>query len=172
MNFVKLKRNPYRYRRTLPHIQDSVPLFITFNTLNRWVLPPEARSIAMESCLFEHNRRVLLHAVVIMPEHGHLLFTIIESADPPPLHQILGDIKGASSHNINKLLGRKGHVWEEESMDRATRENEREYYRNYIIHNPVKRGLVEHPDDYPWLWYETEDQPDPKWNRPVNFAKE
>jgi REP element-mobilizing transposase RayT len=155
-SLVKLKRNPYRYRRTLPHIQDSVPIFVSFNTHCRWELPPQARTLAMQSCLYEHLRRVRMHAFVIMPEHAHLLFSILYSVerDPPPMSCILGDIKGASSHNINKLLRRKGRVWQEESFDRATRTDEFDYYMNYIIMNPVRRKLVDSPDQYQWLWYE------------------
>jgi REP element-mobilizing transposase RayT len=154
--FVKLKHNPYRYRRTLPHIQDSVPIFVSFNTHCRWELPPEARTLAMQSCMYEHRRRVQMHACVIMPEHAHLLFGILYSVeqDPPAISCILGDIKGASSHNINKILRRKGRVWQEESFDRATRIGEFDYYMNYVIMNPVRRKLVESPDEYQWLWYE------------------
>ena|SRR5947209_763100 len=155
-SFVKLKRNPYRYRRTLPHIQDSVPIFVSFNTHCRWELPPEARTLAMQSCLSEHRRRIQMHAFVIMPEHAHLLFSILYSVehDPVSMYRILGDIKGASAHAINKLLQRQGRVWQEESFDRATRTGEFDYYMNYIIMNPVRRKLVVSPDEYPWLWYE------------------
>ena len=152
---IKLKRNPYRYRRTLPHIQDHVPIFVTFNSDGRWELPPASRTLAMHSCMYEHGRRVRMHAFVIMPEHAHLLFTIINSSeDEAPMYRIIGDIKGASSHNINRLLKRKSRVWQEESFDRATRENEFDYYMDYIITNPVRRGLVSSPEEYEWLWHE------------------
>ncbi len=92
-----------------------------------------------------------------MPEHAHLLFTISYNAEDKaePMYRIIGDIKGASSHNINRLLKRKGRVWQEESFDRATRENEFDYYMEYIITNPVRRGLVSSPEEYEWLWHET-----------------
>jgi REP element-mobilizing transposase RayT len=96
-----------------------------------------------------------MHAFVIMPEHAHLLFSILYSeCDPPPISRILGDIKGASSHGTNKLLQRTGRVWQEESFDRATRIGEFDYYMNYIIMNPIRRKLVSSPDEYQWLWYE------------------
>jgi len=44
-----------------------------------------------------------------------------------------------------------GRVWQEESFDRTTRPDEFEYYIDYIINNPVKRGLVKNAKDHPWL---------------------
>jgi hypothetical protein len=92
----KMSANPilakYRYRRRLPHIQkaDAV-LFITFCTGGRRVLPKQARDLILEHCLREggfrgsvarapspamiHTPRIHLHAVVVMPDHVHLLLT-------------------------------------------------------------------------------------------------
>ena len=42
----KLQRNPYRYRRDLPHITKADwPHFITFRTWEWWILPPAARTV-------------------------------------------------------------------------------------------------------------------------------
>jgi hypothetical protein len=53
------------------------------------------------------------------------------------------------------LLGRRGHVWQEESFDHCIRSDE---YLNakmaYVLSNPVRRGLVKKPRDYRWLWTE------------------
>jgi putative transposase len=153
-SFLKLKKDPRRYRRTLPHIQDTVPMFVTFNTHSRWELPSSGRDLAMQSCMHEDGSRLRMHAVVIMPEHVHMLFTLINDDAFPPMYRIIGDIKGASSHKINKLLSRNGTVWPEESFDRATRSNEFQYYMDYIIMNPVRRALVKSPEEYPWLWWD------------------
>ena len=155
-HYIKLKRNPFSYRRKLPHLQLSDLYFVSFSTLERWELPPEARTEVFASCMYEHGRTIRIHAVVVMPEHVHMLFSILidESESDPLLYEVLGAIKGASAHKVNKLLGRKGHVWVAESFDRMVRAGEYERYRNYIIMNPVRRGLVSNPDDYKWLWYE------------------
>jgi REP element-mobilizing transposase RayT len=151
---VKLKSSPYDYRRCLPHKQFDRPLFVGFNTINRWTLPNEARDITLNTCLFENAKPIDLHAAVVMPEHVHLLFDIIHSkeTDPPSLHRIVGDIKSISAHKINKLLKRSGRVWLDESFDHALRANTFEECIQYIRQNPVKRGLVATPEDYPWLW--------------------
>jgi REP element-mobilizing transposase RayT len=153
---MKLLHNPYRYRRFLPHIQDSVPLFIRFGTADRWILPHEARDIVMECCLFKNGSWFHLHAAVVMPEHVHLLLSLLynEVSDPMPLYQVLANMKSVSAHKINRLLQRKGRVWQEESFDRATRADEFQHYLDYIQANPVKRRLVGQSADYRWLWFE------------------
>ena len=106
--------------------------------------------------MYEHKRRVQMHALVVMPDHVHLLLTILMNgcAMEPPVYEIVGDIKSASAHKINKALKRRGREWLNEAFDRMPREEEFERYKEYIIMNPVRRGLVEKPDQYEWLWYE------------------
>ena len=96
-----------------------------------------------------------------MPDHVHLLLTIFKDARGVeiPFYEILGDIKSASVHKINKALNHTGRVWLNEAFDRMTREGEFDKQLEYIIMNPVRRGLVKNPDDYPWLWYESQKKP-------------
>jgi putative transposase len=155
-----LKHDPYRYRRKLPHLQLGPPLFVSFSTHQRWILPPLARTIVFQSCMHEHARGVQIHALVVMPEHVHFLLTVKrdQNGNPIPFYQILGAIKSASAHRINKALHRKGKVWVNEAFDRMLREGEYEDCIDYIVQNPVRRGLVQDPDDYEWLWYERENE--------------
>jgi hypothetical protein len=63
----------FEYRRNLPHIQrDDAAHSLRFSTLDHWVLPNQARDLVFQHCLQEHEKRVLLHAVVVMPDHIHL----------------------------------------------------------------------------------------------------
>ncbi|MFZ0957252.1 MAG: transposase, partial [Candidatus Sulfotelmatobacter sp.] len=90
-----------------------------------------------------------------MPNHVHLLFTALRDVDgwTFALPEILRAIKGTSARSINKLSGRKGPVWQDESFDHVLRGDEslRETV-DYIRQNPVRGGLVQKPEDYPWLW--------------------
>ena len=62
-------------------------------------------------------------------------------------------IKGASAHLINRLLAHSGRVWQEESFDRVLRCSEKlDEKVEYILDNPVRRGLVGSREDYPWTW--------------------
>ena len=146
----------YEYRRRLPHYQrDDRTLFVTFRTLPGSVLSPEARTLALQHCLHDHEITFRLLAAVVMPDHVHLLFTALRDDDgwTFALPEILRAIKGASARSINKLIGRTGPVWQDESFDHVLRGDEslRETI-DYIRQNPVRKGLVKTPEDYPWLW--------------------
>jgi len=107
----------------------------------------QCRGLVVKSLLHYHQEQYRLHAGVIMPNHVHIL---IEPIDLYTLPKILQGIKGASSRNINKSIGRSGKLWMEESYDHIVRSKEQyEYYCNYIRKNPIKAGLVE--GEY-WLW--------------------
>jgi len=146
----------YQYRRRLPHFHKfDVPLFLTFCTGGPLVLPDDARDLVLEHCLREHERRVDLFAAVVMPDHVHLLFTALrdENGWPFALVEIMQSLKSATAHRINKLLHRSGPVWQEESFDHVLRSDESLKLKcEYIRQNPVRRGLVQKPEDYRWLW--------------------
>jgi len=153
MQFVS---NSYEYRRRLPHYQKfDRALFVTFCTLGGVELSPEARDIVLGHCVHDHGKRYLLHAAVVMPDHVHLLLTPLrdENGWPHSLASILKLIKGISARELSRLLGRAGPLWQEESFDHVLRGNESFVEKlEYIRQNPVRRGLVERPEDYPWLW--------------------
>ncbi len=61
--------------------------------------------------------------------------------------------KGYTAHKANRLLCRKEAFWQHESYDHWVRdENELARIVKYIINNPVKAGLVEHWEDWPWTY--------------------
>ena len=61
--------------------------------------------------------------------------------------------RAASAHGINKALGRKGRVWQVESFDHVVRSSEGlDAKIQYVLDNPVRRGLVAEWTEYPWLW--------------------
>ncbi len=96
-----------------------------------------------------------MHAAVVMPDHLHLIFTPLLDGDRSPygLSEIMSGIKGASAHKVNKLLSRRGPVWEEEFFDHVLRKSEKlDEKVKYIAENPVRAGLVSHPQEYRWLW--------------------
>jgi len=175
MSIYPANLRKYRYRRRLPHLQKAdADLFITFCTGARRVLPADARDLVFQHCLREGGilpmtqsvarapspakvllPRIALHAVVVMPDHVHLLLRPLRDEDGWPflLVDILQCIKSATAHRINKLLGTSGPVWEEESFDHVLRSDESLQEKcEYIRQNPVEAGLVRRPEDYPWLW--------------------
>jgi REP element-mobilizing transposase RayT len=145
------------YRRNLPHLQrDDKPHFITFCTYKRRVLPDWARSIVLDACLRANNVTVRLHAVVVMPDHVHIVFTPLldaENLEPFSLAKITKAIKGSSAHLINHKTGIHDHIWQEESFGRVLCSSEKlDEKVRYILANPVRKGLAVRPEDYLWLW--------------------
>jgi putative DNA methylase len=146
------------YKRNLRHLQaDSQTLFVTFNTYQRWPLPDDARDLVLKHCVHDHGTRYQLHAAVVMPDHVHLLLTPMgdPQANTFGLAEIMSGIKGASAHSVNRLLGRRGKVWQEESFDRVLRSDEpRRAAAEYICANPARAGLAVGEDSWPWVWRE------------------
>jgi len=145
------------YRRQLPHLQcDDKQHFVTFCTDRRWILPERVRSIVLDSCLHDNGTKFDLRVAVVMPDHVHLIFTPLidcEAMEVYSLARIMDAIKGASAHRINKALGRKGRVWQAESFDHVLRSSESlDAKIQYLLENPVRRGLVREWAGYPWLW--------------------
>ena len=137
-------------RRHLPHIESVGKIYyVTFSTIGRRELAPELRTIALETCLFEHLCTCFIDCVVIMPDHVHMIF---KPYDAWRLPRIMQRIKSVSSYEINEAMGRRGPLWQDESFDRILRKGDLDEKRTYICDNPVVDGLVENADDYPWLW--------------------
>ncbi len=116
------------YRRNLPHLQrDYKPHFVTFCTYQRWTLPEPARDLAIECCLHDNEQKIRVHAVVVMPDHVHMIFTPLvneQASEVYSLAEIMDAIKGASARKINRQLGHAGRVWQTESFDRVLRSSE------------------------------------------------
>lgn len=148
----------FYHRRNLPHfLSPGHAHFVTFCTWFKWTLPEAVRTRVLEHCVHDHGTKMLLHCAVVMPDHVLLLLTPLCDQDNVPfgLSEILHGIKGASAHRVNRCLGRRGRVWQAESFDHVRRSEESEQEKaDYICMNPVRRGLVQNPDDYPWLWRE------------------
>jgi len=148
----------YEYRRRLPHFQPDFKIFfITFCTYLRWNLPPVARTVVVDACLAGNGMKFDLYGLVVMPDHVHVaLVPACLAHGTIPVAAIMQAVKGASAHGINKLLSRRGKVWQEESFDRALRQEE-EFTEKlyYMLENPVRAGLVSNPLDYPWIWRKT-----------------
>jgi len=146
------------YRRNLPHLQrEGAAVYVTFSTYKGLVLPERVRSLVLEHCVHDHGKKAIIHGVVVMPDHVHMVFTPLgdEQGNTFGLADIMSSIKGASAHRVNKALGRRGHVWQDESFDHIPRSDESIRQKvEYICANPVRKRLVQSVDDYPWLWRE------------------
>lgn len=119
-------------------------------------MPAPARRIALDACLFWNGEKCLIHACAVMPDHVHLLLEPTPAPDGSGFHslaEILHGIKSYSAKQINKLLNRRGSFWLDETYDRYIRsESDFDEKPDYIASNPVRDGLVERSEDYPFLY--------------------
>jgi hypothetical protein len=53
------------------------PPFVTFRTSPRFTLSCQARRLFLQHCFHDNGKTIHLHAVVVMPDHVHLLFTAL-----------------------------------------------------------------------------------------------
>ena len=134
------------YRGRLPHLcKDEKTYFVTFCTRGRQNLPPAARDIVLDCCVYGHQRYYWLHCAVVMPDHVHLILAPVEDQTLP---RIMQRLKSASSHMVNS-----GRLWQRESFDHILRREEKLAQKiAYVCDNPVRKGLVGTADEYRWLW--------------------
>ena len=91
---------------------------------------------------------VNIHEFVVMPNHVHILMTLPGDMSVEKSMQL---IKGRFSFRAKKELGFSGEVWQRGFSDvRVADESSFERHRLYIANNPVRAGLVELPEDFPF----------------------
>jgi len=84
-------------------------------------------------------------ACCLMPDHLHWLVR-----DSGTMSQVVGGFKSFTTHRL-RALGFQGRLWQRSFWDHVVREAESlEETARYIVNNPVRRGLVEEPKEYPY----------------------
>ena len=96
---------------------------------------------------FEGQRYDLL-AWVVMPNHVHV---VIRLRYPWTLARVVHTWKWRSGLEANRILGRRGRLWQPEYFDRLARDEEHEARCvRYVEINPVKARLCTTPWDWPF----------------------
>jgi len=95
----------------------------------------------------ESERRFYkLHAWVVMPNHVHAIFQ--PNAAMPTIMRWL---KGRTGRVANRIMGRDGTFWQDESFDHWIRSaRELQYFIEYVENNPIKAGMVETKGQWHW----------------------
>jgi len=83
-----------------------------------------------------------------MPDHYHLMLCLMPGRN---LSKVIEDSNKFTARELNKLLGMQGRFWENGFHDHRCR-NDGELYElcSYIEHNPVRKGLAEAPELWPY----------------------
>ncbi len=149
--------------------------FITFCCYHRRaLLISDASRRVFESALERVRRRFRLrvYGYVVMPEHIHLLVSEPERTAPlkpksglngPPTSQLepapgLNEpstlavaLKSLKQGVARRLIGDADHFWQKRYYDFNVRNHAQFVEKLHYIHwNPVKKGLCERPEDWPW----------------------
>ena len=131
------------YRRRFPA---QIETWLDEGYGSRALAREDVRAAVLDCLLRYEGLRFCAPAAVIMPTHVHLL---IEPLGANKLASLLKGLKGPSARAANRVLGRTGTFWLDESYDRIVRDDsERDAFIRYIATNPIRAGL--RADEY-WL---------------------
>jgi putative transposase len=147
-------------RRKLPHtiphwVQDVSFFFITINCEPRGdnQLCRAGRGDAVLAAFAHHHEKLVWHCrlALLMPDHLHAILAFPQEAG---LKKTLTDWKKyvAREHGVN---------WQRDFFDHRLRDHHEESAKlDYILMNPVRRGLCERAEDWVWVYHPT-DRPPP-----------
>lgn len=107
----------------------------------------ELRQIISNAFVFAVNKeRIYLRAFVVLPDHWHALFALREPWTLPKfMHALMSHLAAKTIQGIQAA----GTVWQDgyyETLVKTARQFH--FVSEYILENPVKRGLVSHRDDW------------------------
>lgn len=104
----------------------------------------DVASILADAFEFFHRKRYDLDTWTIMGSHAHLT---LQTRPGWWLSDIMHSIKSFTGNEINKLVGRKGKLWQADFYDRLIRsEEELVSRREYVWFNPEAAGF----EDWEW----------------------
>lgn len=115
-----------------------------------WLRQPAVAAIVQQAICYPAGKGYDLVCYCIMPNHVHLIVALPDNA--PPLVKTLQLLKGYSSFQINKLLGLSGAFWQAESFDHVVRPGELGRIVSYVLENPVKAGLIDVWQKWPYSY--------------------
>ena len=120
-----------------------------------WLQETAVAQIVVNSLHHLDGTQYDLDCYSVLSNHAHVMLQPLEDENgrTHAIARIMHSLKGYTATAANKVLGRNGRFWQEESYDHIIRdETERNQIRQYILYNPVKAGLVDNPEDWPWSY--------------------
>jgi REP element-mobilizing transposase RayT len=105
---------------------------------------PVIGSAILESVRYWNQAEIwFCRLVLLMPDHVHLL---VSFPDLPSFSRVVGNWKHwlSTQHDI---------IWQENFFDHRIRKDESYGEKaEYILQNPVRAGLVDKAEDWPYVW--------------------
>jgi putative transposase len=91
--------------------------------------------------------RWVVHTYCLMPNHYHLVLAAPQRDLSADMHRL----NGLYARGFNDRYERVGHVFQNRFGARAIEGDAHvEAVCNYVLENPVRAGLCERPEDWPW----------------------
>jgi putative transposase len=122
--------------------------FVTFSCYRRQPLLVSARAKRLFEVALEQARRqygFFVTGYVIMPEHVHLLLS------EPERGTLARALQAVKQSVARRLIAGRPHFWQARYYDfNVWTKRKRIEKLCYMHRNPVKRGLVEKPEDWAW----------------------
>ena len=107
-----------------------------------------AETVAQTLLHYRLRGEYLLHEFVLMPDHLHVMIT---PSATNSLEKAMQLIKGGSSYRLNQQRGEKIDLWNAGFHDWTIRDAaDWNSKADYIRQNPVRAGLVERAEDWPY----------------------
>jgi putative transposase len=146
-------KNADRENRRLFGMWDA--LLDAGSTGPQWLANAQVAGQVSESLKYRDGEVYDLDTFCIMSNHVHAIITPLAREDQTyhSLPAIMQSLKGYTARQANKILGREGYFWQHESYDHVVRDPaELNRIRRYVLSNPVKAGLVDEWQEWPWSY--------------------
>jgi putative transposase len=122
--------------------------FLTFSCYHRlpYLNDDHSRTIFLHTLeIIRRRHQFNVYGYVLMPEHVHLLLS------EPKLHRLDNTLRALKGQSSKLLKGYRPQFWQIRYYDFNVFTNAKRIEKlKYIHRNPVARGLVEKPEDWPW----------------------
>jgi putative transposase len=109
-----------------------------------------------------------LHAWCLMPNHFHLVLSALRVDLSKGMHRL----NGLYAQRFNDRYERTGHVFQNRFGARLIeREDYLDVVREYVLANPVRAGLADSPDAWPWGGSASPSSPSPRAEHPPAWTR-
>jgi putative transposase len=140
---------PSRHSRPADVLATERTFFVTSSILDKRNLLQSNRAAELlidVLYVYRSQRKYLLHEFVVMPDHFHALITVGQEMTIERAMQL---IKGGFALRATHELGFHPPIWQKSFSESRTVDREGfRRQREYILNNPVRRGLVSSPERY------------------------
>jgi hypothetical protein len=119
-----------------------------------WLAHPDVADFTQVSLHAMEGVLCRLEGYAILPTHVHVCYTQdIALRSGPTLTHVAEALKSPVAHFASRILNLRGPFWQSEDYHRILRSRrEIDSVLRYMRRDPVRSGLVSHPEEWPWTW--------------------